>query len=114
VRRLVAASRAVLPAGYRDNAGAEESFRTELARADALYAIDWTIWRDGTACFAGTALGVVRGDEHVAHWVTVHRGPPPRDALDARALVNTLGALPVVTTRWEWELADPFEAVERT
>jgi hypothetical protein len=54
------------------------------------------------------------------------RARPPtqrRDAQEARrlaarvsrsaALARALPDLPVVTARWEWELHDPFEAVER-
>jgi hypothetical protein len=96
-----------------DGTAGSGALRAALPGADSLLAIDWTIWRDGTVCFAGTALGVVRGDEHLAHWFTVHRGPPPPGALAATGLKSILAELPVVTTRWEWELHDPFEAVER-
>lgn len=98
--------------GYRDNAEAG-ALPEELQGAESLLTIDWTIWRDGTLCFAGTALGVVRGQEHVVPWVTVYRGAPPKDAIDASALTKAFGTLPVVPARWDWELDDPFEAVER-
>jgi hypothetical protein len=113
MRRLLDASAPAAPGGYRDAAGEAGAFREGLLRADTLLAIDWTIWRDGKVCFAGTALGVVRGDEHLAPWFTVHSGPPPRDAIDAAGLAKALADLPLVSTRWEWELHDPFEAVER-
>lgn len=113
VARQIEASRPFL-VGYRENASTPDPFRTELLAAQALYAIDWTIWRDGTACFAGSALGVVRGDEHAAHWITVHRGGAlPADTVDASRIVRALSGLPALATRWEWDLADPFEAVER-
>jgi len=100
-------------AGYRDDAAGEVSLRKDLLSADTLLAIDWNVWRDGKVCLAGTALGVVRGNEHLVPWITVYRGWRPRDAIDASALALSLGDMPVVWTRWEWQLDDPFEAVER-
>ncbi len=101
--------------GYRDDAGSGGggAVRTELLRADQVLAIDWTIWRDGAVCFAGAALGVVRGNDRLVQWLIVHRASPPRDTIDAAALARSLPELAVESTRWEWELDDPFEAWER-
>jgi hypothetical protein len=112
MRRLLDAP-AGAGAAYREHASGAGSLREALRDADAIYAIDWTIWRDGTACFAGSALGVVRGNDHVAPWIMIHRGPPPRDAIDSRALARALPDVAPVPVRCEWELEDPFEAVER-
>ncbi|MFO0616278.1 MAG: hypothetical protein U0414_27030 [Polyangiaceae bacterium] len=111
--RVVEAS--TVPAGgvYRAGSSTREGAGAGLLGSDKLYAIDWSIWRDGVLVFAGAALGVVRGETRFVHWLSVHRGYPPPGAVDGLRLVGALRDLRPQLTRWEWQIEDPFEAVER-
>jgi len=111
-QELGSSTRAHVP-GYRDDASGADALQAAVQQADSVLAVDWAIWRDGVLCFAGSALGIVRGEERTAHFISVHRGPPPSDAIDGAALARALPERAPVAVRWEWQLDDPFEAVER-
>lgn len=79
-------------------------------------AIDYRIEIEGRAVFVGTALVAYSDDRRELLGFTVHRGAPPRDALDGQALASALskpGAAAPELCHWQWNRNDPYEVVER-